>query len=255
VKIIQDFTATVRLRQLAGGTVFRKLDGPAGPFVLSGDMDGETLRIWDPETGDGGIMPADTAVEPYREARLTLEPHKEEVGEFEAQLREVLTPLRGSQTGTGKIPAIRVIRRITGLGLREAKELIDLAPERGVEEARQKVDQLTKQNERLQAVIETQRAQLDAMGDVSDADPLVTIPCSLGVADTYTLGGMLNLLQGMVARGVDVETPLLANVNGGYETIDHAVDHEASLSDEDIPEGCSWSAVPYGKRLPAIILS
>jgi large subunit ribosomal protein L7/L12 len=55
--------------------------------------------------GDGGAAPAAAAAE--------------EQTEFSAVLAEV---------GPNKIPVIKVVRELTGLGLKEAKDLVDAAP-------------------------------------------------------------------------------------------------------------------------------
>ena len=49
----------------------------------------------------------------------TAEPAAEEQTEFSAVLTEV---------GPNKIPVIKVVRELTGLGLKEAKDLVDAAP-------------------------------------------------------------------------------------------------------------------------------
>ena len=52
-------------------------------------------------------------------AAATAEPAAEEQTEFSAVLAEI---------GPNKIPVIKVVREITGLGLKEAKDLVDGAP-------------------------------------------------------------------------------------------------------------------------------
>jgi len=52
-------------------------------------------------------------------AAATAEPAVEEQTEFSAVLAEI---------GPNKIPVIKVVRELTGLGLKEAKDLVDAAP-------------------------------------------------------------------------------------------------------------------------------
>ena len=73
-------------------------------------------------------------------------PAAEEKTEFEVVLKE---------TGAKKIQVIKVVRAITGLGLKEAKDLVDGAPKpvkEGVEKA--EADSLKKQLEEVGAVVE-----------------------------------------------------------------------------------------------------
>jgi len=59
------------------------------------------------------------------------------------------------ETGAKKIQVIKVVRAITGLGLKEAKDLVDGAPKpvkEGVEKA--EADSLKKQLEEVGAVVE-----------------------------------------------------------------------------------------------------
>ena len=70
----------------------------------------------------------------------------EEQTEFSAVLTEV---------GPNKIPVIKVVRELTGLGLKEAKDLVDAAP-RPVKEG---VDK--EEAEKIKAALEDQGAKVD----------------------------------------------------------------------------------------------
>ena len=73
-------------------------------------------------------------------------PAAEEQSEFSAVLTEV---------GPNKIPVIKVVRELTGLGLKEAKDLVDAAP-KAVKEgvARDEAD-------KIKAALEEQGAKVD----------------------------------------------------------------------------------------------
>jgi large subunit ribosomal protein L7/L12 len=79
----------------------------------------------------GGDAPADAA---------------EEQTEFEVVLAEV---------GPNKIPVIKVVRELTGLGLKEAKDLVDAAP-KAVKEGVDKDEA-----EKIKAALEEQGAKVD----------------------------------------------------------------------------------------------
>jgi large subunit ribosomal protein L7/L12 len=66
--------------------------------------------------------------------------------EFEAVLSEI---------GPNKIPVIKVVRELTGLGLKEAKDLVDAAP-KAVKEG---VDK--EEAEKIKAALEEQGAKVD----------------------------------------------------------------------------------------------
>ncbi len=70
----------------------------------------------------------------------------EEQTEFEAVLTEV---------GPNKIPVIKVVRELTGLGLKEAKDLVDAAP-KAVKEGVDKDEA-----EKIKAALEEQGAKVD----------------------------------------------------------------------------------------------
>jgi large subunit ribosomal protein L7/L12 len=74
------------------------------------------------------------------------EPAVEEQTEFAAILAEI---------GPNKIPVIKVVRELTGLGLKEAKDLVDAAP-KPVKEA------VTREEaEKIKAALEEQGAKVD----------------------------------------------------------------------------------------------
>ena len=89
-----------------------------------------------------GIMPAaDGAAAPGEE-----EAAAEEKTEFDVQLKEF---------GANKIPVIKEVRSITGLGLKEAKEKVESAPvviQEGV--SKEDADKAKEQLEELGAVVE-----------------------------------------------------------------------------------------------------
>jgi large subunit ribosomal protein L7/L12 len=70
----------------------------------------------------------------------------EEQSEFEVVLTEV---------GPNKIPVIKVVRELTGLGLKEAKDLVDAAP-KAVKEGVDKDEA-----EKIKAALEEQGAKVD----------------------------------------------------------------------------------------------
>jgi large subunit ribosomal protein L7/L12 len=71
---------------------------------------------------------------------------EEEQTEFEVVLSEV---------GPNKIPVIKVVRELTGLGLKEAKDLVDAAP-KAVKEGVDKDEA-----EKIKAALEEQGAKVD----------------------------------------------------------------------------------------------
>ena len=89
-----------------------------------------------------GVMPAaDGAAAPGEE-----EAAAEEKTEFDVQLKEF---------GANKIPVIKEVRSITGLGLKEAKEKVESAPvviQKGV--SKEDADKAKEQLEELGAVVE-----------------------------------------------------------------------------------------------------
>jgi large subunit ribosomal protein L7/L12 len=86
-----------------------------------------------------GAAPAAAGAAPAAEAA-------EEQTEFTATLTEI---------GPNKIPVIKVVRELTGLGLKEAKDLVDAAP-KAVKEA------VTKDEaEKIKAALEEQGAKVE----------------------------------------------------------------------------------------------
>ena len=73
-------------------------------------------------------------------------PAAEEQTEFTATLTEI---------GPNKIPVIKVVRELTGLGLKEAKDLVDAAPK----PVKEGVDK--EEAEKIKAALEEQGAKVD----------------------------------------------------------------------------------------------
>ena len=87
----------------------------------------------------GGAAPAAAGAAPAAEAA-------EEQTEFTATLTEI---------GPNKIPVIKVVRELTGLGLKEAKDLVDAAP-KAVKEGIAKDEA-----EKIKAALEEQGAKVE----------------------------------------------------------------------------------------------
>ena len=89
---------------------------------------------------------AEAADEPVVEGTAAPAAEAEEQTEFTATLTEI---------GPNKIPVIKVVRELTGLGLKEAKDLVDAAP-KAVKEA------VTKDEaEKIKAALEEQGAKVE----------------------------------------------------------------------------------------------
>jgi large subunit ribosomal protein L7/L12 len=104
----------------------------------------EFIKAFEERYGVTAAAPAVAAVAaaPAAEAAEAAE----EQTEFEAVLSEV---------GPNKIPVIKVVRELTGLGLKEAKDLVDAAP-KAVKEGVDKDEA-----EKIKASLEEQGAKVD----------------------------------------------------------------------------------------------
>jgi large subunit ribosomal protein L7/L12 len=108
----------------------------------------EFIKKFEERYGVTAAAPAAVAAAPAAAAAGagTAAPAAEEQSEFSAVLTEV---------GPNKIPVIKVVRELTGLGLKEAKDLVDAAPKpikEGV--AREEAD-------KIKAALEEQGAKVD----------------------------------------------------------------------------------------------
>ena len=94
----------------------------------------------------GGAAPAAGGAAPAAGGAAPAAAAEEEQTEFTATLTEI---------GPNKIPVIKVVRELTGLGLKEAKDLVDAAP-KAVKEG------ITKDEaEKIKAAIEAQGAKVE----------------------------------------------------------------------------------------------
>jgi large subunit ribosomal protein L7/L12 len=102
------------------------------------------IKAFEDRYGVTAAAPAATAVAAAPAAAA--EEPVEEQSEFTAILAEV---------GPNKIPVIKVVRELTGLGLKEAKDLVDAAP-KPVKEAVDKDEA-----EKIKAALEEQGAKVE----------------------------------------------------------------------------------------------
>jgi len=79
----------------------------------------ELVKALEEEFGVSAAAPMAVAAMPMAGAAAAAEPAEEEKTEFDVVLKEV---------GPEKIKVIKVVRELTGLGLKEAKDLVDGAP-------------------------------------------------------------------------------------------------------------------------------
>lgn len=79
----------------------------------------ELVKELEEEFGVSAAAPVAMAAVPAAGAGATAEAQEEEKSEFDVVLADI---------GDKKIQVIKVVREITGLGLKEAKELVDNAP-------------------------------------------------------------------------------------------------------------------------------
>ena len=103
----------------------------------------EFIKKFEERYGVTAAAPAAAAAAPVAAAAAVA---VEEQTEFSAVLTEI---------GPNKIPVIKVVRELTGLGLKEAKDLVDAAP-KPVKEA------VTKEEaEKIKAALEGQGAKVE----------------------------------------------------------------------------------------------
>jgi large subunit ribosomal protein L7/L12 len=103
----------------------------------------EFIKAFEERYGVTAAAPAAVAV---AAAPAAAEAAAEEQTEFEAVLTEV---------GPNKIPVIKVVRELTGLGLKEAKDVVDAAPK----PVKEGVDK--DEAEKIKAALEEQGAKVE----------------------------------------------------------------------------------------------
>jgi large subunit ribosomal protein L7/L12 len=107
----------------------------------------EFIKRFEERYGVTAAAPAAVAAAPAAGAAGSTEaPAVEEQSEFSAVLTEV---------GPNKIPVIKVVRELTGLGLKEAKDLVDASP-KAVKEGVAKDEA-----EKIKAALEEQGAKVE----------------------------------------------------------------------------------------------
>jgi len=79
----------------------------------------EFKKAFEDKFGVTAAAPVAVAAAPSAGGAAEAAPAAEEQSEFTATLTEI---------GPNKIPVIKVVRELTGLGLKEAKDLVDAAP-------------------------------------------------------------------------------------------------------------------------------
>ena len=105
----------------------------------------EFIKAFEERYGVTAAAPAAAAAAAPRGAAAEAEAVEEQT-EFSAVLTEV---------GPNKIPVIKVVRELTGLGLKEAKDLVDAAPK----PVKEGVDK--EEAEKIKAALEEQGAKVD----------------------------------------------------------------------------------------------
>ncbi len=106
----------------------------------------EFIKKFEERYGVTAAAPVAVAAAPAAGAAAPVAEAAEEQTEFTATLTEI---------GANKIPVIKVVRELTGLGLKEAKDLVDAAP-KPVKEG------VTKEEaEKIKAALEEQGAKVE----------------------------------------------------------------------------------------------
>jgi large subunit ribosomal protein L7/L12 len=106
----------------------------------------EFIKKFEERYGVTAAAPVAVAAAPAAGAAAPAAEAAEEQTEFTATLTEI---------GANKIPVIKVVRELTGLGLKEAKDLVDAAP-KAVKEG------VTKEEaEKIKAALEEQGAKVE----------------------------------------------------------------------------------------------
>jgi large subunit ribosomal protein L7/L12 len=105
----------------------------------------EFIKAFEERYGVTAAAPAAVAMA-AAPAAAAAEEQVEEQSEFSAILAEV---------GPNKIPVIKVVRELTGLGLKEAKDLVDAAPK----PVKEGVDK--EEAEKIKAALEEQGAKVE----------------------------------------------------------------------------------------------
>ncbi|MBE3563229.1 MAG: 50S ribosomal protein L7/L12 [Hydrogenibacillus schlegelii] len=106
----------------------------------------ELVKALEEEFGVSAVAPVAVAAAPAAAGAATEAPQAEEKTEFTVVL---------ANAGASKINVIKVVREITGLGLKEAKELVDGAPKpvkEGVSKA--EAEEIKKKLEEAGATVE-----------------------------------------------------------------------------------------------------
>jgi len=106
----------------------------------------EFIKAFEERYGVTAAAPAAVAVAAPAASAAAEADAVEEQSEFAAVLTEV---------GPNKIPVIKVVRELTGLGLKEAKDLVDAAPK----PVKEGVDK--EEAEKIKAALEEQGAKVD----------------------------------------------------------------------------------------------
>jgi large subunit ribosomal protein L7/L12 len=106
----------------------------------------EFIKAFEERYGVTAAAPAAAAVAAPAAGGAAEAEEAEEQSEFTAVLTEV---------GPNKIPVIKVVRELTGLGLKEAKDLVDAAPK----PVKEGVDK--EEAEKIKAALEDQGAKVD----------------------------------------------------------------------------------------------
>jgi large subunit ribosomal protein L7/L12 len=106
----------------------------------------EFIKAFEERYGVTAAAPAAAAVAAPAAGGAAEAEEAEEQSEFTAVLTEV---------GPNKIPVIKVVRELTGLGLKEAKDLVDAAPK----PVKEGVDK--EEAEKIKAALEEQGAKVD----------------------------------------------------------------------------------------------
>jgi large subunit ribosomal protein L7/L12 len=106
----------------------------------------EFIKAFEERYGVSAAAPAAVAVAAPASGPAAEAEAAEEQSEFSAVLTEV---------GPNKIPVIKVVRELTGLGLKEAKDLVDAAPK----PVKEGVDK--EEADKIKAALEEQGAKVD----------------------------------------------------------------------------------------------
>lgn len=218
------------LKDVGHGIPVQFKEGLEGTWIVTPERDHthEEAKCFNVETCELRWVSIWKHCEHFPGAALNLEPSTN------SDTYLMLKSVAGYMAEGRKIQAIKEVRAAIGLGLKEAKELVDALEGHKLSQLAKQREEFTARIERLQDEIASLRAAGYGNPDTLDLEGCAFKTEEDVFPETYTLGGLIMVLVERARNGAPLDTPVVFDETEGPETItDHRLEERKLVRDHE----------------------